>query len=160
MNIMIIGGGGREHALAWKVSRSPSVSNIYCVPGNAGISEVAECIPGDVSDYEGLAKLAKEKRVDITIVGPEAPLSLGIVDEFKDMGLSVFGPSKEAAQIESSRVNELQNQPDGSNKIEDEQKKERRPPLRRRSGRGGKQPAQEQKKFEDPEKGNIIDVTR
>lgn len=103
MNIMIIGSGGREHALAWKVSRSPLVSNIYCVPGNAGIAEVAECIPGDVSDCQGLARLAQEKRVEMTIVGPEAPLSLGIVDVFKDMGLSVFGPSKEAAQIESSK---------------------------------------------------------
>ncbi|MGA1839493.1 MAG: phosphoribosylamine--glycine ligase [bacterium] len=103
MNVMIVGSGGREHALAWKVNQSPLVSNIFCVPGNAGIEEVAECIPWDVSDCKGLAKLAKEKKADITIVGPEAPLSMGIVDVFRDMGLFVFGPSREAAQLESSK---------------------------------------------------------
>jgi phosphoribosylamine--glycine ligase len=103
MNIMIIGGGGREHALTWKINMSPLVSNIFCVPGNAGMAEIAECIPWDISDCMGLARLAKEKKVDITIVGPEAPLSLGIVDVFQEKGLSVFGPTKEAAQMESSK---------------------------------------------------------
>jgi len=104
MKIMIIGSGGREHALAWKVSKSPLVSKIFCVPGNAGIAEVAECMPGDVADCEGLAKLALDKGADLTIVGPEAPLSLGIVDMFRDQGLAVFGPSREAAQVESSKI--------------------------------------------------------
>ena len=103
MKVMIIGGGGREHALAWKVSKSPLVSKILCIPGNAGIAEVAECLSGDISDCQGLADLAKEKGIDITIIGPEAPLSLGIVDVFSDNGLLVFGPTREAAQIESSK---------------------------------------------------------
>ncbi|MGA1795223.1 MAG: phosphoribosylamine--glycine ligase [bacterium] len=104
MKIMIIGSGGREHALAWKVSKSTLVSGIVCVPGNAGMAEVAECIPGDVADCEGLAKIAREKGADLTIVGPEAPLSLGIVDVFRGKGLAVFGPSREAAQVESSKT--------------------------------------------------------
>ncbi|MBN2373979.1 phosphoribosylamine--glycine ligase [bacterium] len=103
MKIMIIGGGGREHALAWKLKKSPLVSHIICVPGNAGIEEIAECVPWDLSDCEGLSDLAKQNGVDITIVGPEAPLSLGIVDTFNSKGLKIFGPSKDAAILESSK---------------------------------------------------------
>lgn len=103
MRIMVIGSGGREHALAWKLNQSPLVSDIICVPGNAGMSEIAECIPWDVSDCDGLAGLAKDKGVDLTVVGPEIPLSMGIVNIFESEGLAIFGPTMEAARLESSK---------------------------------------------------------
>ncbi|MCL6582579.1 MAG: phosphoribosylamine--glycine ligase [bacterium] len=104
MKILIVGGGGREHALAWKIHQNREVSAIYAAPGNAGIAEIAECIPLQVSDIAGLSRLAREKGIDLTIVGPELPLSLGIVDEFEAQGLAVFGPCREAVAIESSKV--------------------------------------------------------
>ncbi len=103
MKVMIIGNGGREHAIAWKLKQSPLVSDMICVPGNAGISDIAECIQHDILDCNGLAAIAKKKKVDLTIVGPEAPLSYGIVDIFQNEGLVIFGPTKEAATIESSK---------------------------------------------------------
>ena len=103
MNILIIGSGGREHALAWKMAKSPKVRKIYCAPGNAGISQAAECVAIDAGDMPALIAFAREKAVDLTVVGPEAPLADGIVDEFEKAGLRIFGPSKKAAEIESSK---------------------------------------------------------
>ena len=102
-NVLVIGGGGRCHAIIDSLSKSDKVSKIYSAPGNAGISELAECVPIHVSDVDALLEFAKEKNIDLTIVGPEASLSLGIVDKFRDAGLKIFGPTKEAARIESSK---------------------------------------------------------
>ncbi|RAL21468.1 phosphoribosylamine--glycine ligase [Thermoflavimicrobium daqui] len=103
MRVFIIGSGGREHALAWKLSQSPQVTEIYCAPGNGGIAEIATCISISATDIEGLLKFAKEKQIDLTIVGPEAPLLEGIVDRFKEHNLPIFGPEKLAARIEGSK---------------------------------------------------------
>ena len=103
MKVLIIGGGGREHAIAWKLSQSAKVSKIYCAPGNAGIAELAECVPIAASDIEALADFAATNQIDLTFVGPEDPLLLGIVNLFEKRGLSVFGPKKEAAIIEGSK---------------------------------------------------------
>ena len=104
MKVLVIGGGGREHALVWKVSQSPRVKKIYAAPGNAGIAQLAECVPVKSDDLSGLLAFAKTNRIDLTIVGPEVPLSMGIVDEFEKAGLRVFGPSKKAAEIEASKT--------------------------------------------------------
>ncbi len=104
MKILLIGSGGREHVLAWKIKQSPLVKKLYCAPGNGGIAQIAECIDFDPTDIKGLLKFAKEKKIDLTVVGPEAPLVAGIVDEFEKAGLKVFGPSKAAAQLEGSKV--------------------------------------------------------
>ncbi len=103
-NILVVGSGGREHALCWKFAQSPKVETVYCAPGNAGISKHATCVPIKASDLEGLLNFAKEKNIDFTIVGPEAPLAQGIVDLFEKEGLVCFGPDKNAAQIEASKV--------------------------------------------------------
>lgn len=103
MNVLIVGGGGREHAMAWKASQSSLVNKVYAAPGSDGISAVAECVPIDAMDYEALASFAKENDVALTLVGPEQPLVGGIVDVFSSNGLKVFGPSKAAAQIEGSK---------------------------------------------------------
>lgn len=104
MNVLIIGGGGREHALAWKISQSPRVSKIYAAPGNAGIARLAECVPIKADDIAGQRAFAKDHGIDLTIVGPEAPLSRGIVDEFSAAGLRVFGPTRKAAELEASKT--------------------------------------------------------
>lgn len=104
MKLLIIGGGGREHAIAWKLSNEENMKKIYCAPGNAGISEVAECLNINDSDIEKLLKFAKENKIDLTIVGPEVPLVKGIVDEFEKEGLKIFGPNKECAQLEGSKA--------------------------------------------------------
>jgi len=103
MKVLVIGGGGREHALVWKIAQSPKVSKIYSAPGNAGIAQLAECVPLKAEDIPGLLAFAKAKAMDLTIVGPEGPLSLGIVDEFTKAGLRAFGPSGKAAEIEASK---------------------------------------------------------
>ena len=103
MNILIIGGGGREHALAWKIAKSPKTRKLYCAPGNAGIAEVAECVAIDPLEITSLAAFARENAVDLTVVGPEAPLAEGIVDQFEKQGLKIFGPGKKAAELESSK---------------------------------------------------------
>ena len=103
MNILVIGNGGREHALVWKLAQSPRVSKIYCAPGNAGIAQIAECVPIQVDDLPGLQAFAKGHAIDLTIVGPELPLSLGIADEFRKAKLRIFGPTRNAARIESSK---------------------------------------------------------
>jgi phosphoribosylamine--glycine ligase len=104
MKVMVVGSGGREHALAWKISRSPLVDEIVVAPGNAGIAEIAKTFPVNVADIVSLADLAEQERVDFTVVGPELPLTLGIVDEFERRGLRIFGPKKSAAEIEGSKV--------------------------------------------------------
>ena len=104
MKILIIGGGGREHAIAWSVAKSPKVDKIYCAPGNAGIMEYAECIPIGAMEFEKLIAFAKEKEIDLTIIGMDDPLAGGIVDGFEKAGLKVFGPRKNAAVIEGSKA--------------------------------------------------------
>jgi phosphoribosylamine---glycine ligase len=104
MNILVIGGGGREHALVWKLRQSNSVGKIWCAPGNGGISEGAECVPLDLNDPAAGADLAGRLKADLTIVGPEMPLVLGIANEFRARGLAILGPSREAARLEGSKI--------------------------------------------------------
>ena len=104
MNVLIIGSGGREHALAWKVKQSPKVKKIYAIPGNAGISSVSECLSLNTQDFNALIQFAQARQIDLTIVGPEIPLAQGLVDQFHAAGLKIFGPTQEAAQLESSKV--------------------------------------------------------
>jgi phosphoribosylamine--glycine ligase len=104
MKILVIGSGGREHALVWKLRQSPKVKKIYCAPGNAGIARLADCIDIQVTDIEGLAAFARKEKIDLTVVGPELPLTLGIVDRFGEEGLRTFGPSQKAAALEGSKV--------------------------------------------------------
>lgn len=104
MKILIVGSGGREHALAWKISQSSRVEKIYCAPGNAGIAELAECVPIGAMEFEKLADFACGKKIDLTVVGMDDPLVGGIVDVFKARGLRVFGPEKKAAILEGSKA--------------------------------------------------------
>ena len=104
MKILVVGSGGREHALAWKLSESHSVTKLYAAPGNAGIGEIAECIPIKSDDIPALAAFAKKEKIDLTVVGPEAPLVGGIVDFFTQKKLTIFGPTRSAARIEGSKV--------------------------------------------------------
>ena len=104
MKVLVLGSGGREHAIVWKLRQSPNVSDIFCVPGNAGICEEAECIFADLKSVDSLALVASKIQPDMTVVGPELPLSLGVVDEFQRRGLRVFGPTAKAAQLESSKI--------------------------------------------------------
>lgn len=104
MKILVIGSGGREHALVWKLAQSPRVTKLYCAPGNAGISQQAVCVPIKADDLQGLQGFAQEEGIDLTVVGPEAPLALGIADLFRQNKLKVFGPTKNAARIESSKA--------------------------------------------------------
>lgn len=104
MKILVVGSGGREHALVWKLAQSPKTEKLYCAPGNGGISELAECVDIKVTDFEGLIAFAKEKQIDMTVIGPDDPLVMGIVDAFEAAGLRVFGPRKNAAIIEGSKV--------------------------------------------------------
>ena len=104
MKILIVGGGGREHAIAWKILKSSKVGKLYCAPGNAGIGEIAECVDIPVTKHEELADFALSEGIDLTVIGPDDPLAAGIVDVFESRGLKVFGPRKNAAIIESSKV--------------------------------------------------------
>ena len=104
MKILIVGSGGREHAIAWKVAQSPKVDKIYCAPGNAGISEYAECVDIGAMEFDKLVAFAKEKQIDLTVVGMDDPLVGGIVDAFEAEGLRVFGPRKNAAILEGSKA--------------------------------------------------------
>ena len=104
MKILVVGGGGREHAIAWKVKQSPHVERIFCAPGNAGTLEVAENVSIPVKDLSALVRFAKENRVELTVIGPDDPLAGGIVDLFEAEGLRVFGPSQSAARLESSKI--------------------------------------------------------
>ena len=104
MKVLIVGSGGREHAIAWKVAQSPKVDKIYCAPGNAGIAEYAECVPIGAMEFDKLAAFAKEHEVDLTVIGMDDPLVGGIVDVFEAQGLRVFGPRKNAAILEGSKA--------------------------------------------------------
>src|SRR3954447_23467335 len=104
MKVLVIGSGGREHAIIWKLRQSPNVDQLYCVPGNAGICEEAECVFGDLKSVDSLVQVASRLQPDMTVIGPELPLSLGVVDEFQRRGLRVFGPTAKAARLESSKI--------------------------------------------------------
>jgi phosphoribosylamine--glycine ligase len=104
MKVLIVGSGGREHALAWRIARSSRVEKVYCAPGNGGTRLVGENVPLPDTDIDGLAGFAEGEKIGLTVVGPEVPLTLGLVDEFERRGLRVFGPSKKAAEIEGSKV--------------------------------------------------------
>ncbi len=104
MRVLVVGSGGREHALVWKIAQSPRVEKIFCAPGNAGIARLAECVPIASNDIFNLGQFAKANAIDLTVVGPEDPLSAGISDFFKEQGLLVFGPSKHGALLESSKA--------------------------------------------------------
>ena len=103
MKVLVVGGGGREHALVWKINQSPLVKKIFCAPGNAGIAQLAECVPIDAEDIEQLLGFARQQKINLTVVGPEGPLSRGIVDRFEKQGLRIFGATQKAAAIESSK---------------------------------------------------------
>ena len=104
MKVLILGSGGREHALAWAASRSPRVTEVVCAPGNGGIGQVARCVPVDMKDVAAMLRLAEAEQPSLTIVGPELPLSLGVVDAFRERGYRIFGPTRDAAQLESSKA--------------------------------------------------------
>src|SRR5579862_2958865 len=104
MKLLVLESGGREHALAWKLHESQRMEELYCAPGNAGIAQEAECIPLNLADTKAAVELAKRLGADLTIVGPEAPLVAGIVDEFEKEGLAIIGPNKAAARLEGSKV--------------------------------------------------------
>src|SRR5437660_4719493 len=104
MRILVIGSGGREHAIAWKLAQSAHISQLYCAPGNAGIAEIAECLPAKVNNPIALADLAESIHADLTIVGPEAPLVAGVAEVFHARGLRLAGPSAAAAQLEGSKI--------------------------------------------------------
>ena len=104
MKVLIVGGGGREHAIAWKVAKSPKVEKLYCAPGNAGIAEVAKCVNIGVMEFDKLTAFARENQIDLTIIGPDDPLAAGAVDAFEAAGLRVFGPRKNAAILEASKA--------------------------------------------------------
>lgn len=104
MNVLVIGSGGREHTIVWKLKQSPKVDKVYCAPGNAGIAQQAECLDTKTDDIHGLLEIVKNKKIELTIVGPEIPLSLGIVNLFEKYHYPIFGPTREATEIESSKV--------------------------------------------------------
>src|SRR5439155_968905 len=104
LRALAFGGGGREHALVWKLRQSPRIAALYCAPGNAGIAEDAECVPIAADDVKGLLRFAAERRIDLTVVGPELPLTLGLVDRFTAAGLGAFGPTAAAARLEGSKA--------------------------------------------------------
>jgi phosphoribosylamine---glycine ligase len=103
MKVLVLGGGGREHALVWKLRQSPRITQLYCAPGNAGIAEDAGCLPADLKSVDSMTALAARLRPDLTVVGPELPLTLGVVDEFARRGWPIFGPTQAAARLESSK---------------------------------------------------------
>lgn len=104
MRVLVVGGGGREHALVWKINQSPMVDRIFCAPGNAGIAQIAECVDIKPEEIHEIADFAEQMQIDLTVVGPEAPLTMGITDEFDKRGLKIFGPNKLAAEIEGSKI--------------------------------------------------------
>jgi phosphoribosylamine---glycine ligase len=103
MNILILGSGGREHALAWKIADSPLTERLYCAPGNAGIAQQAECVPLDLAEHAAVAAFCRDRRIDLVVVGPEAPLCAGIVDDLESTGMKTFGPTRAAARLEGSK---------------------------------------------------------
>ena len=103
MNVLLIGGGGREHALAWKLKQSPLLDRLYCAPGNAGIAEVAECVALDIEDHAAVIRFCKEKNIGLVVIGPEQPLVAGITNDLEAAGIKTFGPSRQAAWLEGSK---------------------------------------------------------
>src|SRR5258707_7249902 len=103
MNILLLGSGGREHALAWKIAASPLTDRLYCAPGNAGIAREAECVALDITDHAAIITFCKANKIDFIVVGPEAPLVAGVVDDLEAAGFKTFGPSKLAARLEGSK---------------------------------------------------------
>src|SRR5580704_5146638 len=103
MNILLLGSGGREHALAWKMASSPLADRLYCAPGNAGIAREAECVALDLADHGAVIAFCRDRRIDLVVVGPEAPLCAGIVDDLESAGIKAFGPSRAAARLEGSK---------------------------------------------------------
>src|SRR3954451_3990667 len=104
MKILVVGKGGREHALVWKLAQSPRVERVFCAPGNAGTAQDGANVPIETTDFERLIRFAKKEEIGLTVVGPEEPLAVGIVDVFQKAGLRIFGPSREASQLEASKV--------------------------------------------------------
>lgn len=102
--VLVVGGGGREHAICWKLSQSPRVDQLYCIPGNAGISQVAECVPISPEDLSGICAFAVEKSIDLAVIGPEVPLSMGITDRLESAGIPTFGPNQNCARLEGSKA--------------------------------------------------------
>ena len=103
MNILLLGSGGREHALAWKIAASPLVTKLWCAPGNAGIARDAECVALDIADHAAVIGFCRANKVDFVVVGPDAPIAAGIVDDLNAAGFKAFGPTKAAGQLESSK---------------------------------------------------------
>jgi len=103
MKVLVVGGGGREHAVVWKLKMNPRIKRLYCAPGNAGIAELAECVPIGATDVEGMVAFAKKEKIDLVVVTPDDPLAMGMVDALEEKGIRAFGPSKAAAQIEASK---------------------------------------------------------
>src|SRR3979411_624151 len=103
MKVLVIGGGGREHALVWKLRQSPRITQVYCLPGNGGICEEASCLPGDPKSLASMLSVAHQIQPDLTVVGPEISLAMGVAGEFKRRGLMIFGPTQRAAQLETSK---------------------------------------------------------
>jgi len=101
--VLVVGGGGREHAICWKLAQSPEIEKLYCAPGNAGITKVAECVDISAEDIDGICAFAKDKGIDLAVIGPEVPLSMGIVDALEAVGVKAFGPNKKCAQLEASK---------------------------------------------------------
>ncbi len=104
MKVLVVGGGGREHAIIWKLAQSPKIDKIYCAPGNAGIMEQAECIDVSAEDIDGIVKLAGDLNIDLAVIGPEVPLAMGITDALHEKNVRVFGPNKKCAQLEASKA--------------------------------------------------------
>ena len=104
MKVLVVGSGGREHAIIWKLAQSPKVDKIYCAPGNAGIAMDAECVNIKAEDIDGVVAFAKENAIDMAVIGPEVPLAMGIVDALEAEGVKTFGPNKKCAQLEASKA--------------------------------------------------------
>src|SRR5579871_2065023 len=104
MNILLLGSGGREHALAWKMAASPLADRLFCAPGNAGIAQQAECVALDIADHAAVIALCRAEKIDLVVVGPETPLCAGIVDDLEAAGIKAFGPSRAAARLEGSKA--------------------------------------------------------
>ena len=120
MNILILGSGGREHALAWKIAASPLTDKLYCAPGNAGIAQEAECVALDLADHAAVIAFAKDKKIDLVVVGPEAPLCAGIVDDLEAAGIKAFGPTQmggAAGRLQGLHQGSVQGQQDPDRRL-------------------------------------------
>lgn len=104
MKVLVVGGGGREHAICWKLAQSPKVGELYCAPGNAGIAQIAQCVDIAAEDIDGICTFASENSIDLAVIGPEVPLAMGIVDELESKGVKVFGPNRKCSQLEASKL--------------------------------------------------------